>query len=161
MTIARRPFPRPAAILLAVALLGAGGFWTIQWRQTAAPPSPAPVAGVESATQPARAETLNPGFEKLKGKWQRPDGGYVVEIRNVEPGGKMDAAYFNPRSIFVAKAEATQEGALTKVFIELRDRNYPGSTYNLSYEAENDQLTGIYYQAALRQRYEVVFARMK
>jgi hypothetical protein len=73
----------------------------------------------------------------------------------------MDAAYFNPNTIHVAKAEAAQEGAVTKVSIELRDVNYPGSTYVLTYEAATDQLTGIYYQAALQQRFEVVFVRAK
>jgi len=33
------------------------------------------------------------------------------------------------------------------VFIELRDVNYPGSTYSLTYEPASDQLKGIYYQA--------------
>jgi len=119
-------------------------------------------APVVSATnQPAPAATPNPGFEKLTGKWQRPDGGYVLEIRSVDPSGKMDAGYFNPRPINVAKAEATQEGAVTKVSIGLRDVNYPGSTYILAYAPESDQLVGTYYQAALQQRFEVVFARLK
>jgi hypothetical protein len=111
--------------------------------------------------QTATAATPNPAFEKLKGKWLRPDGGYILDIRSVEPGGKIDAAYLNPRPINVAKAQATQEGAATKVFVELRDVNYPGSTYNLAYEAAGDRLTGIYYQAALQQQFEVVFVRAK
>ena len=71
----------------------------------------------------------------------------------------MDAAYFNPGPIHVAKAEASQEGAVTKLFIELRDVNYPGSTYTLVYDAASDRLTGIYFQAVLQQRYEVFFVR--
>lgn len=100
-------------------------------------------------------------FQKLTGKWRRPDGGYVVEVRGVDGAGKMDAAYFNPRPIHIARAEASRDETATKVFIELRDVNYPGSTYNLVYEKENDQLQGIYYQALLRQSYEVVFERMR
>ena len=119
-----------------------------------------PAATANATNQPAPATTPSPGFEKLKGKWQRPDGGYVLEIRGVEPGGKMDAAYFNPRPINVAKANASQEGTVTKVFVELRDVNYPGSTYTLTYDAPSDQLKGVYYQAALQQRFEVDFARM-
>ena len=146
--------------MLAVAVVAAGVLWWVKGRHADAPPAAAPAA-VNTTNQPAPAATPNPGFEKLTGKWQRTDGGYIVEIRSVEPGGKLDAAYFNPRPINVAKAQASQEGAVTKVFIELRDVNYPGSTYNLAYEAASDQLTGIYYQAALQQRFEVVFVRMK
>ena len=124
-------------------------------------PLPPPPPTVTATNQTAPAPTPNPVFDKLKGKWLRPDGGYILEIRSVEPDGKMDAGYFNPQSIHVAKAEAAQEGAVTKVSIELRDVNYPGSTYVLTYEAATDQLTGIYYQAALQQRFEVVFVRAK
>ena len=126
-----------------------------------APLTAPPPAAVSATSQPGPATAPNPGFEKLKGRWLRPDGGYILEIRSVEPAGKMDAAYLNPRSINVAKAEAARVGAATMVSIELRDVNYPGSTYSLSYNAESDQLAGIYYQAALQQRFEVVFERMK
>ena len=37
----------------------------------------------------------------------------------------MAAGYFNPKSIHVAQAEASREGNAVKVFIELRDVNYP------------------------------------
>jgi hypothetical protein len=39
--------------------------------------------------------------QKLKGRWQRPDGGYIMEIKSVASDGAMDAAYFNPKSIHV------------------------------------------------------------
>jgi hypothetical protein len=96
----------------------------------------------------------------LKGRWRRPDGGYIVDIQSVDVSGKMAASYFNPQRINIAKAEASQDGSAIKVFIELRDANYPGSTYTLVYDAQNDQLHGIYYQAARQQRFEVVFMRM-
>ena len=48
----------------------------------------------------------------------------------------------------------------TKVFIELRDTNYPGPTYTLTYDPKEDQLKGVYFQAALQQSYDVVFVRM-
>jgi hypothetical protein len=73
----------------------------------------------------------------------------------------MTAAYFNPDPIHVAKAIASQEGALTKVFIELRDVNYPGATYSLTYDPEADQLRGIYYQPVLQESFDVFFVRMK
>ena len=100
-------------------------------------------------------------FDSLKGRWLRPDGGYVIDIRDVDASGKLAAGYFNPRPINVSQAEASREGDTTKVFIELRDMNYPGATYNLAYDPEKDQLRGIYYQPALGQSFDVFFIRMK
>ena len=51
-----------------------------------------------------------------------------------------------PKSIRVAKAEASRDGNTMNVFIELRDVNYPGSTYTLTYEPASDLLEGIYYK---------------
>ena len=79
----------------------------------------------------------------------------------VSPSGAMDAAYFNPKSIHVAKAEASGEGNAMKVFIELRDVNYPGSMYSLPYDPASDQLKGIYYQAVEKHRFSVDFVRLK
>jgi len=79
----------------------------------------------------------------------------------VEPGGKLTAGYFNPRPINVAKAEASQDRGTVKVFIELRDVNYPGSTYNLAYGPADDRLTGTYFQAIERTTYNVYFTRIK
>ena len=46
------------------------------------------------------------------------------------------------------------------IFIELTDVNYPGSTYSLKYDRENDLLEGLYYQAALQRSFTVRFIRM-
>ena len=100
-------------------------------------------------------------FQALKGRWQRPDGGYVLEIRAVDSNGAIDAVYLNPRPINIAKAEATRDGASVKVFVELRAPNYPGSTYKLTYDSQQDQLKGNYFQAVERQNFNVVFVRMK
>ena len=102
-----------------------------------------------------------PGFGPLTGRWLRLDGGYVLEIHGVDAGGRIDAAYLNPRPINVARAEATREGSTLKVFVELRAPDYPGSTYTLTYDPGSDQLQGVYYQAALQQRFDVRFVRMK
>jgi hypothetical protein len=102
-----------------------------------------------------------PDFQKLKGRWLRSEGGYVIDVRGVEESGKLDAAYLNPRPIHVARADATLDGAVMKVFLELRDVNYPGSTYTLAYDPERDQLEGVYYQAVEQQRFQVTFARMR
>jgi hypothetical protein len=100
-------------------------------------------------------------LQKLQGRWQRLDGGYVVEIRRVGDGGTMEAAYYNPRPIHVARAEASRDGATLKVLIELRDANYPGSTYTLAYDPASDQLRGVYYQAVERQRFPVALVRLR
>ena len=97
----------------------------------------------------------------LQGRWTRPDGGYVLEIRSVAADGKLDAAYFNPRPIHVAAARASRAGSTIQVYIELRDENYPGSTYNLRFDPGSDRLSGDYYQAVARQRYPIYFVRMK
>ncbi len=116
-------------------------------------------AGVSSPPAATDAPKAEPGFQKLVGRWLRPDGGYVIEVRAVDDGGRLDAAYFNPNPIHVAHAEASREGALTKVFVELRDVNYPGSTYTLTYDPATDQLVGDYFQALLREHFDVVFVR--
>ncbi|MFZ5451575.1 MAG: hypothetical protein ACOZF2_06860 [Thermodesulfobacteriota bacterium] len=112
--------------------------------------------GVQSTASQTAA-----GFDPLRGRWQRPDGGYILEIRGIEANGKMAAAYFNPRPINVSQAEAALDGTTVKVFIELRDINYPGATYHLTYYPESDQLRGVYFQPALQQSFEVFFVRIK
>ena len=99
-------------------------------------------------------------FEKLKGRWLRAEGSYIVEVRSVEASGKMDAAYFNPRSINVAKAEAKKAGEDLNVFVELRDVNYPGSTYTLTYQPATDRLVGTYFHAVSGQNMDVEFSRL-
>lgn len=141
-----KPAVRGAA-LLAVALLVALG---VSWlRGTEEPVGDGSVA---TATE----------LRKLEGRWQRLDGGYVIEIRRVGNGGTtMEAAYYNPRPIHVALAEVSREGGTLKVLIELRDANYPGSTYMLAYDPASDQLRGVYYQAVERQRFPVALVRVR
>ena len=136
---ARRTLPILAGIAAVIGLMAAGG-WL--WNQS------------HSASSLA-------AFQKLEGRWQRGDGGYILDIRGVDAAGKLTAAYLNPRPINVARAEASMEGDSLKVFVELRDTNYPGSTYQLTYEPAADRLQGTYYQAALRESYEVAFERLK
>ena len=101
------------------------------------------------------------GLNRMTGKWLRPDGGYVLELRDAKPDGRLKAAYFNPRPIHVAKAEWRSMAGRFQVFVELRDVNYPGSTYTLIYDAEKDRFEGYYYQAAMKQTFDVIFERTK
>lgn len=116
-------------------------------------------AAVNATNQPTPAAISNPGFEKLQGKWLRPDGGYILEIRSTTAEGKLEAGYFNPKPIHVAKAEASREGEAVKVFIELRDVNYLGSTYTVVYTPATDRMAGNYFQATLGQNFDVEFVR--
>jgi hypothetical protein len=117
------------------------------------------VVGVVVAIALLRGE--RGGFDTLNGRWLRLDGGYVLEIRAVDPSGKIDAVYLNPNPINIAKAEATRDGSKLNVFVELRAPNYPGSTYTLTYDRDHDQLRKTYFQAALQQNFNVNFVRMK
>ncbi len=120
------------------------------------PPTDNPSAGSDKVSANKQRDLLS-----LVGRWVRTDGGYVIEIRNIAPDGKMDAGYYNPRPINVSMAEASWAAAGTKIFIELQDVGYPGSTYTLAYNPAEDTLVGFYYQAAMQQNFDVVFARMQ
>ena len=120
-----------------------------------------PATGAENGVSATVVDKAKPDFDTLKGRWKRPDGGYILSVKDVETGGKMDAAYYNPKPINVSTAQASREGATVKVFIELRDAGYPGSTYTLIYDPKTDRLGGVYYQAAIGQRFDVIFVRAK
>ncbi len=151
----RRLLRRPGSVALtlaALAVIVAGtvaGFLLLRGDRSARD-----VSSPRSETAPGA------GLTGLEGRWQRPDGGYVLEIRKVYPSGVADAAYFNPNPIRVAKATATGDPSSATVFVELRDINYPGSTYTLTYDPRRDVLEGIYYQAMLDQSFDVVFVRL-
>ena len=100
-------------------------------------------------------------FRPLIGRWQRTDGGYVIEIRRVATDGAMQAAYFNPRPINVSRATVSEFKDHLKVEVELRDAGYPGSSYTLLYDPDKDALLGFYFQAVQKQNFDVVFVRMK
>jgi hypothetical protein len=112
-----------------------------------------------AARSPSAVAAPKVDLQRLVGDWVRPDGGYVLSIRRIAPGGRVEAAYLNPRPINVSRAEASAAGEAAKLFIELRDAGYPGSTYELIYDSRSDRLAGAYFQAALGQRFDVVFLR--
>ncbi len=113
----------------------------------------------EAVRQTAPPASQPTDVQSLVGRWVRTDGGYVIEIQTVRDDGTLKAAYYNPGPINVARAEARDKDRGLEVFVELRDVNYPGSTYTLVYDRAKDQLHGIYYQAVAQQNYEVVFVR--
>ena len=113
-------------------------------------------SGKDGRSKPAQID-----YGRIAGKWLRPDGGYILELSDVKTEGKLKAAYFNPRPINVAKAEWRSMDGSIQVFVELRDVNYPGSTYTLIYDSEQDRLNGYYYQAVQKMTFDVVFIRKK
>jgi len=157
LTVRRPRAARPPLLLIAhlvavfVALVACE-------KKDAAPPAASQAA---SDTNTPATPVVKPEFAKLVGKWQRPDGGYVIEIKSVDPIGKLQVAYFNPNPINVSRAAAYQKDGGVKVFVELRDVNYPGSTYNLAYDPQSDQLFGQYFQAAMQETFDVTFGRLK
>lgn len=106
-----------------------------------------------------QAGMLGEDARRLIGNWVRTDTPYVIEIVDANDDGTLKAAYYNPRSINVAHAEARYMAGNLELFVELRDINYPGSTYTLTYDRANDILQGTYFQATMRETYQVVFAR--
>jgi uncharacterized protein (DUF2147 family) len=99
--------------------------------------------------------------KRLIGQWVRPDGGYILEIKEIGKDGTLKAAYYNPRPINIARAEFSKKDDTLTIFIELRDVNYPGSKYNLKYDPKSDRLIGTYFQAVQGQIFDVEFTRSK
>jgi hypothetical protein len=136
-----------AAVVLVAAAIAVIALWPL----FTAPRGTTPAA--------ARSSVLAPEAQRVAGRWVRPDGGYVLEIRSVAPDGRLDAAYFNPNPINVAQARVRTIDGPVEVFVELRDTNYPGATYRLVYEPRDDALFGLYMQPAIGQTFEVTFVR--
>jgi hypothetical protein len=113
------------------------------------------------AIQGVTLAQATPELAILIGRWVRTDARYTIIIKSVDPSGKMDATYSNPNPINVSKAEVSVEGGTLKMFIELRDIGYPGSTYTLTYVPVADRLTGVYYQAVIQQKFDIVFQRAR
>lgn len=97
----------------------------------------------------------------LLGKWNRSDGSYTLDISEVNPDGNLGVVYLNPNPINVGRSGWKIEKEKVRIFVELRDENYPGSLYQLTLDEESGTLAGTYYQAVARQTFEVHFTRQK
>ena len=97
----------------------------------------------------------------LAGDWVRTDASYLVKIIKVNDDRTLEAQYFNPNPIKVGKANWEESYGSLKIMIELRDVNYPGSTYTLNYLPDRDILAGDYYQAVEGLTFYVEFSRSK
>jgi len=114
-----------------------------------------------SGAKDSAEEKFQTDVTKLIGRWQRPDGDYVIDIRKILDNGKLDAAYYNPGPIHVSRAMFLQTKDALKIFVELRDKGYPGSTYTLTYGSKDDVLTGDYFHAGMNRIFKVMFFRKK
>jgi hypothetical protein len=155
----RRVSALTVTLVLAVGVVAT--FVLLRGRQPGGMGLPLPSSPAPRISLAAPADSAESGFRALSGRWLRPDGGYILDIRAVDARGTIEAVYLNPRPIPVARAEATRDSSTLNVFVELRAPGYPGSTYTLTYDPKRDQLAGIYFQAALQQRFDVVFVRMQ
>jgi hypothetical protein len=98
-------------------------------------------------------------YSQIVGQWVRATGGYVLDIQNVQPDGKLKATYLNPKSINISKAHANIKTGQIELFVELRDKYYPGSYYTLTYDSQKDILIGIYHHLGIGQNINVFFSR--
>jgi len=97
----------------------------------------------------------------LVGDWLRTDAGYRILISKVNNDGSLEANYFNPNPINVGKSNWEESYGNIKIIVELRDVNYPSSTYTLNYLPDRDILAGEYYQAVEGLTFYVEFSRYK
>jgi hypothetical protein len=120
-----------------------------------------------ASTTSTASESANPQEQKvfdrsiLVGDWIRSDAEYRVTISELLDDGTLKAGYFNPKSINVGKGGWIFSEGTMKIYIELRDENYPGSNYNLVYYPDKDLLAGKYFQAVEGVTYDVGFFRKK
>ena len=106
-------------------------------------------------------QKANPDKNILVGEWLRTDAPYVIKISELLDDGKMKAGYFNPKSINIGNATWNVDDGDLKAYIELRDENYPGSNYKLTYIPEKGLLAGKYFQAVEGVTYDVGFVKTK
>jgi hypothetical protein len=143
---------------LAVGLLVAAGCKRSETSGTAPAAEKASTPAATAAAEPAAATPAD-NLEKLRGRWLRPDGGYVLAIGAIDSEGRTEARYFNPSPVNVAWARVRNDAGGMKLDVELRDTNYPGCLYKLNYLPETDRLVGTYFQAQMQETHEVAFVR--
>ncbi len=119
------------------------------------------ISETASAADSGKLSPAQSDFQRLEGRWVRPDGGYILELKNIKKDGSVTAAYYNPRPIKVYRTEWSRKEGKISLVVELRDINYPGSTYTLQYDPANDRLRGTYFQAVERQTFHIEFVRFR
>jgi uncharacterized protein (DUF2147 family) len=152
----KEPNKNQRMLMVAVFLLAALTAYMF-WPSTETTPAENNIVSAPAASSVAPAADK----EKLVGRWQRTDGGYIIELKNPTSEGLIETGYFNPNPINVGKSSWQNKDGRLLVMVELQDQNYPGSLYNLEYQPHVDKLTGTYFQAVERVSYKVEFSRLK
>lgn len=150
-------FAAVVALLLAACACRPEGEATVP-----APANPAPAGG----TAPAEVAVARRPFDAAAGQslvswWLRHDQGYMLVVEAVATDGRLTARYLNPQPVNVSKAEAWNESGEIRLLVELSDRNYPGSFYELAYRKEEEMLVGVYHNLQVGQEHEVSFTRFE
>jgi hypothetical protein len=91
------------------------GLW--QYRDEQAGRVPQVTEAIVAGCQPTAQSAAKPDFNRLKGTWLRPDGGYILEIKQVADDGKIDVEYLNPRKINISKALASLNAGTINLFV--------------------------------------------
>lgn len=156
--ILRKRLTIASALIVIVAVVCGVLIWRMNAVDSAESASPSDSHSESVSPAAAISEPVN--MQKLVGRWLRTDSPYVIEIREVSPDGTLRAGYYNPQSINVSTAKVENKNGTLQVFVELHDAGYPGSNYTLNYNPQNDALEGTYFQATLRQNFNVAFIRM-
>ncbi len=158
------PRGRKSSMVLVVIIavgIAVAGMWLFFDKDATEADGKTATSAAGTAGSSSDTATLPNSFDRIVGRWLRPDGGYILEIQSADTSGKLKAAYFNPRPINVSQARATQKDDKTRIFIELRDTGYPGATYNLIYNPQQDMMAGVYFQPTVNQNFDVIFVRQQ
>jgi len=142
---------RPALAVAGLAALLACAPDADQRPAASAAATPAPAASTTPAEAPAPAQ--------LVAQWVRTDSPYVLSIESVTPEGRLLARYLNPRPINVSRAEWKRDLSRLALLVELNDRGYPGSYYELKFDPASDTLYGVYHHLGIGQDFDVSFTR--
>ncbi len=156
--ILRKHLTIASALIVIVAVVCGVLIWIMNAVDSAESASPSDSNSESVSPAAAISEPVN--VLKLVGRWLRTDSPYVIEIHEVSPDGTLRAGYYNPQPINVSAAKVENKNGTLQVFVELHDAGYPGSNYTLNYNPQNDALEGTYFQATLRQNFNVAFMRM-
>ena len=76
------------------------------------------------ATLMVASDNMHYDFRKLIGRWLRPDGGHVIDIREIHADGKVDAGYYNPLFLI----QTFQKQYLFQFFRSFKPTGQPGRT---------------------------------
>ncbi len=152
-TKSKRPWGTLVAVIVGVTL------GIIFWKNN----NHVPLEGTSTSAQSPVTTNAKEDKDQLLGRWARTDseGAYVIEIKNASADGKLEANYFNPNPIKVGFATWQKTNNNIVVVVELRDVNYPGSTYTLNFSSTENRMTGNYYQAVEGTNFDVEFIRAR